>query len=111
MEKLSADAFNRSRLLREGAWVVAFLADWCPFCQRFRPQFSALEGSPNFRVAVGDVTSEESPLWEDFRIDVIPMVVVFRDGHEVFRAESVYGQGLPAGSLEAVRSAAETNGT
>ena len=111
MEKVEADAFRKDRLLREGTWVVAFLADWCPFCQQFRPQFAALEGTPGFRVAVGDVTSEESPLWEDFRIDVIPMVVVFRDGREVFRAESLVGQGLPVGSLTAIQSAAQKAST
>jgi len=107
MERFQSDAFRGNRLLRDGTWVVAFLADWCPFCQRFRPQFSTLDGAGAFRVAIGDVTSEGSPLWEDFRIDVVPMVVVFHDGHEVFRAESALGQGLPKGSVEAIRSAAE----
>jgi thioredoxin-like negative regulator of GroEL len=109
MEKLPADAFRKDRLLREGTWVVAFLADWCPFCQRFLPQFSALNGKKSFRTAVGDVTSEESPLWEDFCIEVVPTVVVVREGRSVFRVEGALGFGLPPGGLEAARSAALTS--
>ncbi len=106
MEKLQADAFAKDRLLRKGTWVVAFLADWCPFCRRFLPEFSALEGGNEFRTAVGDVTSEESPLWEDFRVDVVPTLVVFRDGRPVFRVDGILGSGAPPGGLEAARSAA-----
>jgi thioredoxin 1 len=106
MEKLQANAFRQDRLLREGTWLVAFLADWCPFCQRFRPQLSAVEGEKGFRTAVGDVTSEESPLWESFRLDVVPTIVVFREGVPVFRVEGVLGMGLSSGGLEAARSAA-----
>jgi thioredoxin-like negative regulator of GroEL len=106
MEKLQADAFQEDRLLREGTWIVAFLADWCPFCQRFRPQFLAVEGGNRFQIAIGDVTSEESPLWEDFRVEVVPTVVVFREGRPVFRVEGVLGSGLPPGGLAAARSAA-----
>ncbi|MGP8158236.1 MAG: thioredoxin domain-containing protein [Thermoplasmata archaeon] len=106
MERLQADAFRKDRLLREGTWVVAFLADWCPFCQRFLSQFSALDGGSSFRTAIGDVTSEESPLWENFRVEVVPTVVVFREGRPVFRVEGVLGSGLPPGGLEAARSAA-----
>jgi len=106
MERLEADAFQKERLLRGGTWIVAFLADWCPFCERFRPGFSELDGKAGFRVAVGDVTSEESPLWDDFGIEVVPTVVVFRDGRPVFRANGILGAGLARRDLENARAAA-----
>jgi len=106
VESLPRAAFRSGRLLRDEAWVVAFVADWCPFCHRFLPEFEALDGGTSFRTAVGDVTSEESPLWDDFQIDVVPLVIVFRDGLPVFRWESELGQGLPPGQLEHVVSAA-----
>jgi len=106
METLQADAFRNGLLLRKGTWVVAFLADWCPFCQRFRPEFSALNGGDDFQTAVGDLTSEESPLWEDLKIEVVPTLVVFRDGRPAFRVDGVLGFGAPPGGLAAARSAA-----
>jgi len=108
MEKLGADAFQHQLLRRDGTWVVAFLADWCPFCHRFLPMLSEIEGTEGLRVAVGDVTSEQSPLWDDFRIEVVPTVVVFRDGRPVFRADGILGAGLARTDLEKARSAALT---
>jgi thioredoxin-like negative regulator of GroEL len=109
MEKLQADAFRNGRLLHEGTWVVAFLADWCPFSQRFRPKFAALDGGNAFRTAIGDVTAEESPLWDDFSIEAIPTLIVFREGRPIFRADGMLGFGLPEETLEAARSAALSN--
>jgi len=106
IESLPRESFRSGRLLRDGVWVVAFLAEWCPFCQRFFPEFLALDGGNSFRTAVGDVTSEESPLWDEFHIDVVPLVVVFRDGQPTFRWESELGLGLPPGELSRVVSSA-----
>jgi len=106
MDRLDAGSFEKTRLARDGVWIVAFIADWCPFCQRFLPQFSALEAETGFRVAIGDLTSEASPLWDEFRIEVVPTVAVFRDGRMVFRVDGILGTGLPPGGLEKARTAA-----
>ena len=106
MEMLPRGAFRKNRLLRDGAWVVAFLADWCPFCRRFQPQFEALDENVSFRTGVGDVSAEESPLWDDFSIEVVPALAVFRGGRLVFRVDSEPGVGLPPSALEQARAAA-----
>jgi len=109
METLPASEFQRNRLNRKGTWAVAFLAGWCPFCRRFFPEFASLDGSPGFRVAVADLTSEQSPLWDLFGIEVVPAVVVFRDGRPVFREDSEPGVGLPTDIVERVRAAAASS--
>lgn len=106
METLPATAFEKGRLRRDGTWVVAFYAEWCPFCRRFRPEFEALDGGTAFRTAIGDVSSEVSPLWDDFAIEVVPTVIVFRDGRPVFRVDSVEGFGPPPHALDRARAAA-----
>ena len=79
---------------------MAFLADWCSFCGRFRAEFETLDGGESFRTAIADVTEVESPLWDDFAIEVVPALAVFRDGKLVFRVDSDLGIGLPPGALE-----------
>jgi len=106
METLPREAFRKDRLLRDGTWVVAFLADWCPFCRRFRPQFEGLDGRGHFRTGIGDVSAEESPLWDDLGIEVVPALAVFKDGKLVFRLDSDPGVGLPPTALEAARAVA-----
>lgn len=106
METLDATAFERGDLLREGTWVVAFLADWCPFCERFLPSFLSLEGNAGFRIAVADVSDVESPLWDELAISVVPTLIAFDDGRPIHREDGLLGRGLPAGALERTQAAA-----
>ena len=105
-DPLPTRAFQGRRLLRDGTWLVAFLADWCPFCQAFRPSFEALDGGSAFRTGAADLTDDASPLWDDFGIEVVPALVVFSNGRPVFRRESDFGVGLPDDALDQARAAA-----
>jgi thioredoxin len=106
MDTIPAEEFPEGQLGRAGIWVVAFLADWCGFCRRFRPKFETLDGPGPFRIAVADVSDEESPLWDLFGIEVVPAVVVFREGRAVYHEQSDLGMGLRDGVLERIRAAA-----
>jgi thioredoxin-like negative regulator of GroEL len=109
-ELLPPEAFQGARLLRDGPWVVAFLADWCPFCREFRPKFEALDGESAFRTGIADLTDDESPLWEEFQIEVVPALVVFSNGRPVHRHQSDPGVGLPSNALARARAAALASG-
>ncbi len=106
MEHWKEGAFSGTELLRPGRWAVAFLADWCPFCRAFRPEFEASESTLPASLAIADVTSEESPLWETFGIEVVPTIALFEDGALVWRRDGRPGQGLGRDDLEALRQAA-----
>ncbi len=105
MERLGADAFDGDRLRRSGTWAIAFLADWCGFCQAFAPKFEALAGSGPFEIAIADVTDEDNPLWERFNVEVVPTLLGFRDGPTIFRRDGRLGSGLAASDLSALRDA------
>ena len=105
-ELLPPDAFKGPRLRRDGTWVVAFLADWCPFSRYFRSSFDAMDGGTIFRTGIADLTDDESPLWDEFDIEVVPALIVFSAGRPVYVQQSVPGVGLPADALEAARTAA-----
>ena len=104
MERVGADAFDAGRLKRPGTWIVGFLADWCPFCRSFLPHLDSLRSPEGLGVLLADVTDEESPLWEAFGIDVVPTVVVFRDGAPVYRRDGRLGRGLGPEDLRAIRA-------
>ena len=101
LERAGPEAFDGKRLRRPGTVVVGFLADWCPVCRAFRPEFERLaEGGRQLLMA--DVTDEASPLWDRFRIEIVPTVLVFRDGETVFRADGEPGTGLDGGDLRRI---------
>ncbi len=104
LESIGPEAFNGPRLARPGTWAVGFLADWCPFCRDFEPTFAALAAQPGLSLLVADLTDVESPLWDLFRIEVVPSVIVFRDGEAVFR--STAGRGTASTGRTSVRSRA-----
>lgn len=104
LERLRSDAFAGRELRRPGRWAVAFLAEWCPFCRAFGPAFAELNGgTAPAHLAVGDVTSEESPLWDTFALEVVPTVLVFEDGGEVARFDGRSGEGLGPRDLAEIR--------
>ncbi|MGA8541925.1 MAG: thioredoxin family protein [Thermoplasmata archaeon] len=104
MDRIGAEAFDGIQLRRSGNWAVAFLADWCPFCRAFLPQFEALAGTGPFQLAVADLTDYDTPLWERFEVDVVPTIVVFRGGKPSFRRDGRLGQGLGEADLKALRA-------
>jgi len=105
MERLGPEAFEGRRLRRSGTWVVDFSADWCPFCQLFWPTFAVLDGDPAFRVAVGDLTDPDTPLWDLFEVEVTPTLIAFRDGAVVFRVDGRRGVGLDSADVRSIRAA------
>jgi thiol-disulfide isomerase/thioredoxin len=108
LERVGAEAFDGVRLRRPGTVGVAFLAEWCPFCRAFEPEFAALAGTPSPALLVADLTSEDSPLWDRFGVDVVPTVIVFREGEASFRADGVAGEGLSPSALRSIRTALGT---
>ena len=105
MERIGPSEFDGQRLRRTGTWAVGFLADWCPFCRSFAPELERLQRDGPFSVVIADLTDEESPLWEQFAVEVVPTVVVFRDGEPILRRDGRLGRGLNPADVSAVRKA------
>jgi thiol-disulfide isomerase/thioredoxin len=110
LERLGPEAFDGGRLLRPGTVAVAFLADWCPFCRTFEPEFARLSAGAGGRLLVADMTAMDSPLWDRFAVEVVPTVVVFREGKVAFRADGVAGEGLGPTDLSAIARALRSSG-
>lgn len=90
-------SFDRDVLARPGRIAALFWADWCPYARRFRPHFEAAD--LRMDKAVVDV-GDEGPLWDRYRIPVVPTVLVFADGREVARLDGISGRGLDPRALE-----------
>jgi thiol-disulfide isomerase/thioredoxin len=103
MERLTAADFDGTTLARDGVLAVAFAADWCPYCREFMAEFKTAELS--VESAMGDVTDEESALWDDFELEVVPTLVLFRDGEAVWRRDGIRHAGLTASDIDALRAA------
>ena len=103
MERLTAADFEGTTLSRDGTLAVTFSAKWCPYCRDFMAEFKKTKLS--VEKAMGDVTDEGSALWDDFDLNVVPTMVLFRDGKTVWRRDGIRQVGLNGADIDALRAA------
>lgn len=73
---------------------MLFLTEWCPFCRKFYPEFETALNSKGIHWAEVDISDDEDLLWETFDINVVPTIIIFKDGQPIFRIDGVLGRGL-----------------
>ena len=83
-----------------------FYADWCPFCQQFKPFFEASANSltnsqQKFFASKSD--DDDNPLWERFSVDAAPTVVAFEKGKIISRRDAKMGIGLVKSDLDILK--------
>lgn len=100
-EVANVEAFDREVLRAPEPTVVMFWAGWCPFCRRFRPAFDATAAKSDGRFAVVRLDDEANPLWDTYRVDVVPSLAYFRGGALVARKDGTLGRGLSEPDLAA----------
>ncbi|HKW43673.1 MAG TPA: thioredoxin family protein, partial [Thermoplasmata archaeon] len=88
------ESFEHDVLAAKDPTVVMFWATWCPFCRRFKTEFEKLAASRPWRFAAVYLDDEQNPLWEDYDVDVVPTLALFREGKVVEREDGVLGYGI-----------------
>jgi thioredoxin-like negative regulator of GroEL len=90
------------RVAQQGKVVVAFLAEWCPFCAQFEGAYQAAAAQrPGTPFAIADISDDDTdPRWDAYGIRVVPTVIVFLDGRPTARIDGILGRGISPGELE-----------
>ena len=50
--------------------------------------------------ALVDISAENNPLWETFKVDIVPTLVGFRNGLAIARKDGIAGAGLETSDLK-----------
>ncbi len=101
MEQLTPKTLDSFVSGREPA-LVLFHADWCPFCRKFKPVFDSYEGKAKAEMAEAKVNEDENPFWEQFNIEVIPTLILFKGGKPIARKDGRAGVGLTEDDLKQI---------
>lgn len=101
LEVKNAKAFRTQVLESAQPTVVLFWATWCPFCRRYRPEFDKLEARFPWRFASVYLDDESNPLWDDYAVDVVPTIALFREGELVHRQDGILGYGIDRKATDA----------
>lgn len=100
LEVRDANAFQDSVVRSPEPTVVMFWATWCPFCRRFKDEFDKLASSRPWRFAAVYLDDESNPIWDDYAVDVVPTLALFRDGTVVDRMDGILGYGIDRPMVE-----------
>lgn len=105
MENIELNQFDSLLSSGERA-LVMFYADWCPFCQRFKPIFeSAVTAKPasnGYKFYESKVNDDDNPLWDRFSIIAVPTVIAFDKGKIISRRDAKMGVGLNESDLDSM---------
>jgi thioredoxin 1 len=101
MLSLKLSDFSGTRLIDSRNILALFYASWCPFCRSFLGIFeSTMIRKTNPQGALVDISDENNPLWETFKVDIVPTLIGFRDGVTIVRKDGVAGAGLRTTDLQ-----------
>lgn len=101
LEVKDAKAFHAQVLESHEPTVALFWATWCPFCRRYKPEFDKLAAARSWRFASVYLDDESNPLWDDYEVEVVPTLALFRDGKLVDRQDGILGYGLDRKATDA----------
>lgn len=80
--------------------LVLMAARWCGYCTRFLSQLGSFNPAENIDMILTDADDIDESLWDTYRIRLVPTLLVFREGKEIFRRDGRPGVGLLISDLE-----------
>jgi len=88
-----------------GPHVVVFAAKWCHYCSNFLEQIKSSGNPTEVEINLIDTDEPDESLWDDYSIERVPTIIVFKDGKSIFRKDarsplSLSGGGLKMADLE-----------
>ena len=106
MEHLKATQFDKLFSLG-GKALVMFYADWCPYCQRFKPIFESAaakskSSTTSCKMYEAQVNDDDNPLWDRFSINAVPTVIAFDKGSIISRRDAKMNAGLDKSDLDSI---------
>ncbi len=96
-----AKAFRAQVLESAEPTVALFWATWCPFCRRYKPEFDKLAERWPWRFANVYLDDESNPLWDEYSVEVVPTLALFRAGKLVDRQDGILGYGIDRKATDA----------
>ena len=81
---LTTEEFNQLVLEEKQLTIVDYWAPWCVYCRRIEPAYEKIGSEYGDKLMVTKVNIDEEPqLAEKYQVEIIPTLMIFRDGEPV----------------------------
>ncbi|MDE1869092.1 MAG: thioredoxin family protein [Candidatus Micrarchaeota archaeon] len=74
--------------------ILLFYASWCPYCRGFLKILEKNTDRLRNDVVGINIDDDKSPIWDDYKIDIVPTLIAFHNGKEFARRDGVPQVGL-----------------
>jgi hypothetical protein len=85
-----------------GPELILFAAHWCGYCASFLG--SAADYDTPFELDLIDVDDPDESLWDEYKIKLVPTLIISNAGKILFRKDARPGRGLQLSDLEEASS-------
>lgn len=92
------DGSALAKKIAKGKHLVLFYASWCPDCQFFLPEFNSIAAKFKGTAMKARIDDEANPIWDSYKIERVPTLILFEDGKELARAAEKGGS-IPESEL------------
>ena len=83
---ITTDNFQKNVINETKPVLVDFWAPWCTYCRRIGPAFDKIADQYQDTVQAAKLNVDEArALAEEYQVEVIPTLILFRDGRPVDR--------------------------
>ena len=81
--------------------LVMFHTKWCGFCHIFNNVFDeACKSSTGIEFFKVDLSESDNPIWESYKISVVPTIIGFKNSKIVTRRDGKLARGLSRKDLQ-----------
>lgn len=86
IEQLKADLINNKKN------VIYFYKEGCPYCKQVSPIIVPMAKDKNISMKVVNLGKYPIEEWDNFKIEVVPTIVEYRNGKENNRVEGAHSE-------------------
>lgn len=97
---LKASDFDGTSLRRDGKVLVFLYAKWCPFCRAACNETDCIMDKDDYKAFSVDLSDDDNPLWDQLGIDVVPTLIGYENGSEIYRKPGARMVGLRRSDFE-----------
>lgn len=88
MKTVTDKSFKKEVLDSKKPVLVDFFTTWCQPCKRLIPLLEEIkQNKPTIKFVKLD--AEDNEIADDYKIDSVPTLIIFKDGNEVARKEGL----------------------